>query len=93
MLGERCGKGAPMTSFSKVLQNSFKVIYHDQTTIETSTLPAICIFKRSNPILWLIFQNFGIFISFVMLLSSNLVKKIQTCISCIKGDRKTEINI
>ena len=28
--------------------NSFKVIYHDPTTIETSTIPAICIFKKSN---------------------------------------------
>ena len=47
MLGERCETWAPL----KVLQNRFKVIYCDQTTIETSTLPAISMFKRSNPIL------------------------------------------
>ena len=36
----------PVTvSFSKVLQNSFKVIYHDQTTIEISTFTAIHIFS------------------------------------------------
>ena len=29
----------------------FQVIHHDQTAIETSTLLAICIFKRSNTIL------------------------------------------
>ena len=39
-----------MTSFSNVLQNSFKVIYRDQTTIETSTLLAICIFKPSSSV-------------------------------------------
>ena len=43
--------GTLMTSFSKVLQNSFKVIYRDQTKPETYGLPAICIFKRSNLIL------------------------------------------
>ena len=37
-----------MKSFFNVLQNNFKVIYRDQTTIENSTLAAICIFKRSN---------------------------------------------
>ena len=31
-------------------------------TIETSTFPSIYIFKSSNPILQLIFQNFGMFI-------------------------------
>ena len=35
-----------MTSFSKVLRNSFKVIYHNQTTIETFEIPAI----KSSPI-------------------------------------------
>ena len=40
-----------MTSFFKVLQSSFKVIYRDQTTAGTSTPPTICIFKISNPIL------------------------------------------
>ena len=40
-----------------------------QTTIETSVLPTICSFKRSNPILSLNFQNSVIFISFVMSLS------------------------
>ena len=48
MLGEKC---ETMMSFSKVLQNSFKVIYCNQATTETFTLPVICIFKRSNPIL------------------------------------------
>ena len=40
-----------MMSFSKVFQKSFKVVYHGQITIQTSTLPGICIFKGSNPIL------------------------------------------
>ena len=44
-------QGLHMTLFSNVLQNSFKVIYGDQTTMETSTLPVICIFKRSNRII------------------------------------------
>ena len=33
-------------SFSKVLQNNFKVKYSSQITIETSALPARCVFKR-----------------------------------------------
>ena len=37
-----------MTSFSKIIQNSFKVIYRDQITIETSIIPAICILKILN---------------------------------------------
>ena len=40
MFGERCEPGAPL-----VLQNSFKLLYRDETTTETSTLPAICIFS------------------------------------------------
>ena len=67
-----------MTLFSKVLQSSFKVMYRDQTTIETSTLPVIYIFKRSNPILWLIFQNSETFISFVRSLSLNWVKLTES---------------
>ena len=63
------------------------------TTIETSTLPAIYIFKRSNLIFQLIFQNSGIFISFVTSLSPNWVKRTQSCISCIEGDRKIEMII
>ena len=38
-------------SFSKVPQSSFKGIYREEITTETSTLTAICIFKISNPIL------------------------------------------
>ena len=49
-------RGPFMTSISKI-QNIFKVIYRDQTIIETFALLAICISKRSNPILQLIFQN------------------------------------
>ena len=82
-----------MTSFSKILQSSCKVIYRDQTTIETSTLPAICTFKRPNPVFLLIFQNSGTFISFMRSLSLNWVKRAQICISCIEGDRKIKINI
>ena len=93
MLAERCETGPLYASFSNVLQNNFKVIYRDQTTIETFTLPAICIFKRSNPILYLIFQNSVIFVSFVTSLSPNRVKRAQGCISCIEGDRKIKINI
>ena len=77
----------------EVLQNNFKVIYYDQTTIETSTRPAVCIFKRSNPIVELIFQNSGIFISFVTSVSPNWTKRAQSCMSCIEGDRKIKINI
>ena len=77
----------------EVLQNSFKVIYYDQATIETSTLPAICIFKRSNPIVELIFQNSGIFISFVTSVSLNWTKRAQNCMSCIEDDRKIKINV
>ena len=82
-----------MTSFSKVLQNSFKATCRDQTTIETFALPGICIFERSNPILELTFQNSVIFISFVASLSPDWVKRAQSCIPCIEGDRKIEINI
>ena len=53
-------------------------MYRDQTTIETSTLPVIYIFKRSNPILWLIFQNSETFISFVRSLSLNWVKLTES---------------
>ena len=50
MLRERYETDTPWwRHFSnKVLQNGFKVIYCDQTMIETATLPAICIFKRSD---------------------------------------------
>ena len=82
-----------MTSFSKVIQSSFKGIYRDQTIIETSTVPTIYIFKRSKLIPLLIFQNSGTFISFVRSLSPNCVKQTQSCISCIKGDRKIKIHI
>ena len=71
----------------------FQSIYCDQTPIETSILPVIGNFKRSNPIRQLIFQNFGIYISFVTSLSPNWVKRAQSYISCIKGDRKIKINI
>ena len=67
--------------------NSFKIIYHDSTTIETSTIPAICIFKKSNLTFWLIFQNSGICISFVTSLSPNWVKRDQSCISSIEDLR------
>ena len=52
-----------MTSFSKVPQNSFKVIYRDQTATEISAILGICIFKRSNTIL-LFIQTSGIFYFF-----------------------------
>ena len=48
MFGTRCEIGPLMTPISKVLQNSFKIIYRDQTTTETSTLLVIFIFKRPN---------------------------------------------
>ena len=74
-----------MTSISKI-QNIFKVIYRDQTIIETFALLAICISKRSNPILQLIFQNSGTFFSFLTSLSSNWVKRAQSCVPCFAGD-------
>ena len=77
----------------QVFQISFKLIYRYQTAIEISTLLDVCIFKRSNPILWLIFQNSGIFNFFVTTSSENWVKRFQSCISCIKGKRKIKINI
>ena len=63
-----------MTSFSKVPQNSFKVIYRDQTTIETSEILGICIFKRSDTIL-LFIQTSGIFYFFCDVIISKLGKK------------------
>ena len=82
-----------MTPFSKVLQNSFNVTHRNQTATETFTIPAISIFKRWKLILYLIFQNSKIFISLVMSLSSSCVKRTQSCILCIKREKKTEINI
>ena len=95
ILGESCEteQGPFMTPFSKVLQNSFNVTHRNQTATETFTIPAISIFKRWKLILYLIFQNSKIFISLVMSLSSSCVKRTQSCISCIKRERKTEINI
>ena len=95
ILGERCEteQGPFMTPFSKVLQNSFNVTHRNQTATETFTIPAISIFKRWKLILYLIFQNSKIFISLAMSLSSSCVKRTQSCISCIKRERKTEINI
>ena len=78
-------RGPFMTWFSKVPQNSFKVIYRDQTTLETSTLPTICIFKRSNPTIEFIFQNSEIFISFVTSLS---LYYLYSYIWCIEDERK-----
>ena len=62
-------------------------------TVETSTFPSIYIFKRSNPILQLIFQNFGMFIFFMTSLFANSGKRAQNWRSCIGGDRKIKINI
>ena len=93
MLGERCETGAPLWRHFPKLFQSFKVVYRDPTTTESSTLLAICIIEGSNLIFQLNFQNPGIIISFVTLLSPNWVKRAQSCISCLKGDRKTEINI
>ena len=76
----------------KALKRYCKVIYRNQTTIETSTVPAICIFKRANPIIYFIFQYSGKSIYFVAL-SPNRVKRAQGCISSIKDDRKIEFNI
>ena len=47
-----CIRNPFIASFSKGLQSSFKGIYRDKITIETSTIPGICIFKISNPILY-----------------------------------------
>ena len=77
--------------FLKFFKKSFKVIYRNQTTIETSTFPAICIFKRSNPILKLIFQISEFFC--VTSLSPNGLKRDQSSISSIEGNRKVEINV
>ena len=70
-------RGPFMTSFFSVLQNSFKVIYRDQTTIETSTLPAICIFKRSNLIFLVNFPKFWNMDFLCDVIIFNLCKKGQ----------------
>ena len=51
ILCERCETAAHVWRHfpPKVLQNSFKVIYCNQTIRETSTIPAIDIFKWTNP--------------------------------------------
>ena len=64
-----------MTSFFNVLRKSFKVIYRDQTTIETSTLPAICIFKRSDLFFLVNFSNVCNMYFFCDVVLSKLVKK------------------
>ena len=48
---ERCETASNVWRYfpPKVLQNSFKIIYCNQTITETSTIPAIDIFKRENP--------------------------------------------
>ena len=84
-----------MTSFFKVLQIK-------ETTIETSTLPAICTFKRLNAILYLIFQNSEIFISFMTPLSPNWKKRsklvfhvsmvIERSKSIVKGNLRWSIH-
>ena len=51
-----------MTPFSKVLQNSFKVIYRYQTAINFLHFQRFACFTTSNPILCFIFQNSGIFL-------------------------------
>ena len=81
-----------MTPFSKVLQNSFKVIYCYQTAINFFALPTICMFYniKSNSLFHLSkFWN----ISFVTPLSPNWLKRTQSCVSCMESDRKIEINI
>ena len=51
ILCERCETAADVWRHfpPKVIQNSFKVIYCNQTIRETSTIPAIDIFKWTNP--------------------------------------------
>ena len=68
-------RGLFMTSFFNFLRNSFKVIYRDQTTIETSTLPAICIFKRSDLFFLVNFSNVCNMYFFCDVIFSKLVKK------------------
>ena len=64
-----------MTSFFNVLRKSFKVIYRDQTTIETSTLPAICIFKRSDLFFLVNFSNVCNMFIFCDVIISKLIKR------------------
>ena len=52
-----------------------------------------CIFKRSNPVLQLIFHNSGIFISFMTSLSPNWIKTAESSKSFVEGDRKIKTNI
>ena len=69
----------------------FKAVYCGQTTLETSTLPAFCIFKRSNVLVnSSTFWNIHFFCDVTI---SELGKKELSCISYIEGDRKIEINI
>ena len=88
-ISERCKTGLFMTSRSKVPQNIFQVIYYNQTTIETSTLPIICTFKMPNLILWVIFQNFEWFVSFAVSLTPNWVKRAQSCTSRMRETSKS----
>ena len=48
---ERCETAANVWRHfpPKVLENSFKLIYRNQTIRKTSSIPAIDIFKRENP--------------------------------------------
>ena len=48
---ESCKTGAPYEVIFQSPSKQFQSIYRDQTTIETTTISAICIFKSSNPIL------------------------------------------
>ena len=56
-------------------------------------LPPLCIFKRSNLILLLNFQNSGVFISFAMSISPYWAKSVQKCVAYIEDDRKIGVNI
>ena len=48
---ERYKTGAPYEVIFQSPSKQFESIYRDQTTIETTTISSICIFKSSNPIL------------------------------------------
>lgn len=76
MLVKRVKQGTLYGVIFQGLSNSFKVMHGNLTTIETSTDPAICIFRRSNLIFQLIFSKFLNICVFCDVIISKLFPKL-----------------
>ena len=80
-----------LTSFSQIIQGSFKAIYRDQLTIESSKLETMCFLWWK---IWstVIFPKFGNLTILVIPKSQNWLKKDQIYIVYSNCDKNIKFN-